>query len=107
MNGASHQARSVAAMTPAPANVCSSLRRDSELRPSILDPSRWLSLSGSCLAHNATACRGGKAANLSARPIGDREIDIGQTGAAKYMINEKARHRGNGFVRCAHDRTAH
>src|SRR6267378_7110868 len=38
MYGASHQARSAAAMTPVPASVCSSLRRDSEVRSSILDP---------------------------------------------------------------------
>jgi hypothetical protein len=34
-------------------------------------------------------------------------IDIGQTGDAKYMMNETARHRGNGFVGCANARTAH
>ena len=37
-------ARSAAAMTPVPASVCSSLRRDSEVRSSMLDPSRWQSL---------------------------------------------------------------
>jgi hypothetical protein len=34
-------------------------------------------------------------------------IDIGQTGVAKYMMSETARHRGNGFVGCANARTAH
>jgi hypothetical protein len=46
-----------------------------------------------------------------ARPTRDRgidgRVDIGQTGVAKYMMNETARHRGNGFVGCANARTAH
>src|ERR1700694_4683165 len=64
MNGASHQARSAAAMTPVPASACSSLRRDSEVRSSMLDPPAGLSLSGSCLCHHAIAFRTGKAANM-------------------------------------------
>src|SRR6266403_2947275 len=63
MYGASHQARSAAAMTPVPAKVCKSLRRDSEVRSSILETSRWPGLSGSWLRHHAIASRAGKAAN--------------------------------------------
>ena len=70
MNGASHQARSVAAITPAPVSVCSSLRRDSELRSSILDPPRgfkpFRAFSGSCLMHHATACWAGEVAKMAA-----------------------------------------
>src|SRR5882757_7078007 len=66
MKGASHQARSAAAMTPVPANVCRSLRRDSEVRSSILETSRWLSrflgLFRLRSVHDATAFREGKAA---------------------------------------------
>src|SRR6202790_285364 len=66
MNGASHQARSAAAMTPVPASAWSSLRRDSEVRSSILDPPAGLGPSGSCLCHHAIAFGAGKAANMMA-----------------------------------------
>src|SRR5712671_42881 len=60
--GASHQARSAAAMTPAPANVCRSLRRDSEVRSSMLETSRWPGLFRLRSIHDATASEEGKAA---------------------------------------------